>query len=126
MRTIKIVLVSLAAAALSLLGATAAFASPGPGGNGQTGTGTGNNAFTYSSFNFPDSGAVICNETQHPKFDTVECQGPGVQLQAYEGQTLSVGWISDFLSGPHAGQTGVLTYTVAPDGLSYSGQVFYN
>jgi hypothetical protein len=105
--------------------AAPAFASPGPGSNGQTNTGTGN-SITYTNGTFPDSGLVFCNETQHPKFDTVECHGPGVQLQAFEGQTLTVPWLSDFGSGPHAGQTGVLTYTVSADGLSYSGQATYS
>jgi hypothetical protein len=114
-----------AAMAVSAFGATAASASTGPS-NGQTTQQTGGSAANYQD---PVFGHVKCNETQHPKFDTVGCtfldgQGSG----GYQpGQTYTVGWNSDFLNSGH--QTGVLTFTITTDSAGnvtgYSGQATY-
>ena len=107
-------------AALALL-STAALAGPGGtgGGNAQTSKLTGKNAISYpDGWYFGDS--VTCNETQHPKFDTVSCTIVNPYLPA--GSSGTVEWLSDFGTG----QYGTLTYTVSADGLSYTGQVTYN
>jgi hypothetical protein len=100
-----------------------AFASAGPDTNGQTAQQTGsNNAATYTD---PVFGPVKCNETQHPKFDTVACKSTsGSPLTGVSpGQIGTVGWNSDFANSGH--NTCVLAYTVSLDGLSYTGQATY-
>ena len=104
--------------AVSLLGATAASASTGPS-NGQTGQMTGNRATSYTD---PVFGGVQCNETQHPKFDTVSCKFTDGQVLT-PSSTGTVGWNSDFAGNTHT--TGVLTYTVNDSGTGYSGQATY-
>jgi hypothetical protein len=102
--------------------AAPAFASTGPS-NGQSAQQTGNTrAATYPD---PFFGGVKCNETQHPAFDTVACKSTtGSPLtNVAPGAIGSVGWNSDFLGSGHT--TGVLTYTVSADGLSYTGQATY-
>lgn len=107
----------LAVAAGLVLSGTNAFAStPVPGGNGQTGQLTGNGAAAYPD---PVFGPVQCNETQHQKFDTVECQFTGGQTRT-PGATGTVGWLSDF-----NGQLGTLTYQIKPDGSGYTAKATY-
>jgi hypothetical protein len=98
--------------------AAPAFASTGPSSNGQTAQQTGNRATSYTDSLF---GAVKCNETSHPKFDTVSCAMSPANL-GLAGTSGTVGWNSDFGNRTN---TGVLTYTVSPDGLSYTGQATY-
>jgi hypothetical protein len=80
---------------------------------------TGKDAAVYTD---PVFGGVRCNETSHPKFDTVGCTFTAGQVMT-PGQTGSVGWNSDFANSGH--QTGVLTYTINADGTGYSGQAAY-
>jgi hypothetical protein len=111
------VLASSALAAGILATAGAASASTGP--NGNQASLTGNGAAVYTD---PLFGPVQCNETQHAKFDTVECQFTGGQTFA-PGSAGTYGWISDFAGSGHS--TGVITYTIKPDGLGYSGKATY-
>ena len=117
----KIILAGAAAAATTLAvlgGAGMASASTGPC-NGQAGQLTGQHAATYNDAVF---GPVRCNETQHPKFDTVSCQSTsGLPLTGVTaGQVGSVGWLSDF-----NGTFGTLSFTVSADGLSYTAHAAY-
>ena len=119
----KRIIITAAAAAAVLGGGLAttasAMASTGPS-NGQSGQQTGhNNAAKYAD---PVFGPVQCNETQHPQFDTVSCKFTAGQLLT-AGSTGTVGWNSDFTSSGHT--TGVLTYTINPDGSGYTGQATY-
>ena len=103
---------------LAVAGAGMASASTGPS-NGQAGQLTGQHAATYNDAVF---GPVRCNETQHPKFDTVSCQSTsGLPLTGVTaGQVGSVGWLSDF-----NGTFGTLSFTVSADGLSYTAHAAY-
>jgi hypothetical protein len=125
--------VALAAALLGTAGQTAAAAAPAvltasvstaPGSNGQAGQLTGNHATSYTD---PVFGPVQCNETQHAKFDTVECQSTtGLPLtNVAPNQAGTVGWNSDFGTNSMRHATGVLAYTVSADGMSYTGQATY-
>lgn len=117
----RIIITAVAAAAVlggGLATTASAMASTGPS-NGQSGQLTGNRATSYPD---PQFGAVQCNETQHPKFDTVSCKFTAGQLLT-PGATGTVGWNSDFANSGHT--TGVLTYTINPDGSGYTGQATY-
>jgi hypothetical protein len=124
--TRRIVMIAAGPATLAglLLTTGTAFASTGPAGNGQAGHVTGGRAASYTD---PVFGPVRCNETQHPAFDTVACQSAtGAPLTGVVGgQAGSVGWNSDFGAVTIHPVTGTLTYTVSPDGLSYTGQATY-
>lgn len=98
--------------------AAPALASAGPG-NGAQATLTGHDAAAYTD---PVFGPVKCNETEHAKFDTVECQFTGGQTFTPSG-IQTVGWNSDFAASGHT--TGVLTYTIKPDGSGYTGKATY-
>ena len=122
---------ALAAALLGTTGTTAAHAathaatltaatSTSQPGNGMTGKGTGKNAFTYTD----DFGPMRYNETQHPAFDTVSGTFTAGQTMT-PGTTGSTPWISDFTSGPHAGQLGTMVYTVNASGTGFDGQATY-
>jgi hypothetical protein len=119
----KFIYTGLGAAALiagSVAMAAPAMASTGPGSNGQTGQLTGKNAISYAD---PFFGNVTCNETQHPKFDTVSCSiSPANLGLAGTSGTFTNGWTSDF--GDRA-SVGTLTYTVNADGTGYTGQATY-
>ena len=77
---------------------------------------TGNTAAAYNDGLF---GAVTCNETQHRKFDTVDCAiaNPRPDLA---GHTITNGWYSDF-----DGALGTITFTMNADGSGYSGKATY-
>jgi hypothetical protein len=106
----------LAAIAVSFAITGTAFAGTPGSTNGQTLKMTGkNNAASYLDGYF---GQTTCNETQHPKFDTVSCTLSSPTSLAGTGGT--VGWLSDF-----NGNYGTFTYTVSADGLSYTGQATY-
>lgn len=113
---IKVGIISAATVATMAIPA-AAFAGTGP--NGDQASQTGNGAATYTD---PVFGPVQCNETEHAKFDTVECQFTGGQVFAPNG-IQTVGWNSDFAGSGHS--TGVLTYTIKPDGTGYTGKATY-
>jgi len=117
-RTILATAAVPAALAATLLGATAASASTGP--NGQTGQLTGNNATSYAD---PFFGGVQCNETEHAKFDTVECQFTGGNPAFAPGSSGIIGWNSDFTGSGHS--TGVLAYTIKQDGSGYTAKATY-
>jgi len=104
--------------------AAPAFASTGPSTNGQVGQMTGNTR--AASYTDPVFGGVKCNETQHPAFDTVSCKSTtGSPLtNVAPNATGQVGWNSDFAGNTRI-NPGTLTYTVSPDGLSYTGQATY-
>jgi hypothetical protein len=118
----KRILLVAAVPAAALFGAVAlaapAMASSGPNGNGQTALLTGRDAAVYTDGVF---GPVKCNETQHPKFDTVECQFTAGQVFT-PGLTGTGSWSSDF--GDRA-NIGVITFTVNQDGTGYSGHATY-
>lgn len=104
-----------AAVAASFAIAAAASASTGGNDNGVTDKATGKNAFAYVDA----WGPVSCNETKHPKFETVSCNlaTPSPDLA---GTTITVGWNSDF-----GGRTGTITLTFSADGSNYSGLATY-
>jgi phage-related minor tail protein len=111
----KIILATIACAFI----AGSAFAGPsGSQSNGQTTKKTGNNAVTFIDYVF-DQGQTTCNETQHPKFDTVSCALTTPNL-ALAGTSGTYGWNSDF-----NGTLGVITYPFSADGASYPGHVTY-
>jgi len=111
--------------ALGLMGGTgialagAASASTGQS-NGQTAKLTGNNgAAVYVDGVF---GPVKCNETQHPKFDTVSCRFTAGQTQTPGTSGTFTNWYSDFNDRANSG---TLTYTINADGTGYTGQATY-
>jgi hypothetical protein len=120
-RTILLSALAPLALAGSLLATTGAHASTltAGGSNSITTKMTGNSPASYSD---PVFGGVKCNETSHPKFDTVGCTFTDGQVLT-PGTTGTVGWNSDFAGSGH--QTGVLTYTVNDTGTGYSGQATY-
>ena len=134
-RTILAAAAAPAAIAAALLGTAAPAAHAAtltasvgsPASNGQAGQMTGNRAAVYTDGVF---GPVQCNETQHPKFDTVSCKFTAGQLQT-PGTTGTVGWNTDFTTTnegvtlPSHVNTGVLAYTVNADGSGYTGQATY-
>ena len=118
----KIILAGAAAAATTLAvlgGAGMASASTGPS-NGQAGQLTGNRATSYAD---PFFGGVQCNETEHAKFDTVECQFTGGNPAFAPGSSGIIGWNSDFTGSGHS--TGVLAYTIKQDGSGYTAKATY-
>ncbi|HEY2128925.1 MAG TPA: hypothetical protein VGH77_17230 [Streptosporangiaceae bacterium] len=130
----RIIITAVAAAAVlggGLATTASAMASTGP--NGQTGQLTGSSR--AAAYTDPFFGPVQCNETQHAQFDTVSCKGVVLDANGNAvkgssaslanvtpGEISSVGWNSDF--GDRAA-TGVLSFTVSADGLSYTGQATY-
>lgn len=120
----KLIAAATIAAALAVPAVSAA--STGITSNGQTGQQTGHNGAAV--YNDPVFGWVQCNETQHPQFDTVSCKFTAGQIQT-PGATATVGWNSDWLGSsgllPNHSKTGVLTYTINPDGAGYTGQATY-
>ena len=87
------------------------------GSNGVSDRLTGNGAASYID---PVFGPVICNETQHRKFDTVSCRLV-TSNPALAGTSATVGWNSDFTGGGF----GSFTYTFDADGAGYSGKATY-
>lgn len=85
--------------------------------NGVTARLTGTNNTTYNDGIF---GSVTCNETQHRKFDTVECQINGTPRTDLAGRTITNLWFSDFDGTP-----GSITFTMNLDGTGYSGKATY-
>jgi len=109
----KVILATIAAAFVI---SPAIAGSPGSD-NGVTARLTGKTSTTYNDGFF---GSVTCNETQHPKFDTVECQINGAPRTDLAGQTITGSWFSDF-----DGTWGSITFTVNADGTGYSGKATY-
>jgi hypothetical protein len=101
---------SVAAAGIAIAG------TPGSHGNGVTDKLVGQGAASYTDAIF---GPVTCNETQHPKFDTVSCRIADPN-PALAGTTATNGWFSDF-----NGTFGSITYTVSGDGKHYTGKATY-
>jgi hypothetical protein len=108
---------NLIAATVALCFAGAAFAGTPGSNNGQTSKMTGKAAASYSDAVFGD---VTCNETQHPKFDTVSCAFASPRLDI-AGQAGTVGWYSDFNNS----KLSTMTYAVNIDGSGYTGQANY-
>lgn len=108
------VIAALLLAAPAFIGGAALAGTPGSS-NGVTARLTGN---TSASYHDPVFGDVTCNETQHPKFDTVSCQiaNPNPALAG----THTGAWISDF-----NGTWGTITYTVTDQGNHYVGKATY-
>jgi hypothetical protein len=106
----------LAAFAASLVPGVALAGTPGSS-NSVTQKMTGKSATAYSDVVFGDT---TCNETQHPKFDTVACTLSSANL-GLAGTSGTVGWYSDFDNS----KLGTFAYTVSADGLSYYGQATY-
>jgi hypothetical protein len=126
-------LIYSAAAAAALLApvaaATAASASTGPSTNSGLTKMVGQHPAAYQD---PFFGGVSCTEVDHSKnvatpFDSINCSSTtGLPLtNVTPGQIGSVGWNSDFASGPSAGLTGTLNFTVSADGMSYTGIATY-
>jgi hypothetical protein len=115
----KIILATVTAAAAAFIASSAFAGTPGSDSNGQTTKMTGKNGAT--SYADPVFGDVTCNETQHPKFDTVACAfaTPRLDLAGVSG---TYGWISDF---DHSLPQGTITYTVSLDGTGYTGKATY-
>ena len=111
----KKIIFAVIAASFAISG-TAYAGTPGST-NGQTAKQTGKTAAIYSDAVFGD---VTCNETQHPKFDTVSCAFASARLDI-AGQGGTVGWYSDFNSS----KLGTMTYAVNADGSGYTGQASY-
>jgi hypothetical protein len=109
------IVLATTAASLVVLGGIAIAATPGTS-NGVTAKLVGQGAASYTDAVFGD---VTCNETQHPKFDTVSCRiaNPNPSLAGTSG---TVGWLSDF-----NGTFGTLTYSVSADGMHYTGKATY-
>jgi len=104
-------------AAIILLPAVSVSAGTPGSDNGVSGKKTGKSgAARYTDSVF---GETVCNETQHPKFDTVSCNLLTANT-GLAGTSGSVGWSSDF-----DGHYGTFYYTVSDDGLHYSGTVNY-
>ena len=110
----KRIVFAVAAASLVIVGGVAIASSPGS--NGVTAKLVGQGAASYTDALFGD---VTCNETQHPKFDTVSCRiaNPNPALAGTSGTN---GWISDF-----NGAGGTITYRVSGDGMHYTGKATY-
>ncbi len=85
--------------------------------NGMTARLTGNTSADYTDGLY---GPVSCNETQHRKFDTVQCTFANARPDL-AGQTLTNGWYSDFNNSIF----GSITYTVNLDGTGFSGKAIY-
>ena len=125
---------ALAAALLGTTGTTAAHAATHapassttivqqPTGNGKGNQGNG--VIAKQTFSYTDDfGPMRYNETQHPAFDTVSGTFTGGQTMT-PGTIGSTAWISDFTSGPHAGQLGTMVYTVNASGTGFDGQATY-
>ena len=113
----KKVILAAIAVSFAVVGGVAIAGTPGSHGNGVTDKLTGKNAASYTDAVF---GPVTCNETQHPKFDTVSCSiaDPNPALAGTSGTN---GWISDF----NGTSLGTITYSVSADGTSYSGKATY-
>jgi hypothetical protein len=110
--------------------AGAASASTGPG-NGQTGTLTGSSATVYDDVYAPGWAWVQCNETQHPKFDAIECQflsgdpakgGVKTAIPSIANLSGTEAWNSDFHD---RATSGTLTFTVNSDGTGYTAKATY-
>jgi hypothetical protein len=112
----KILIIASVAGVFAVVGGVAGAGTPGSHGNGVTARLTGNGATSYTDAVF---GPVTCNETQHPKFDTVSCQvaDPNPSLA---GTTFTNGWFSDF-----NGAAGTISITVSGDGKHYTGKATY-
>lgn len=106
----------LLGAALALMSAVSFAGTPGSDSNAVSDRMVGKTATSYSDAYF---GSTTCNETQHPKFDTVSCTLANPSSLA--GTSGTIGWYSDFNNA----KLGTFTYTVSPDGLTYSGQATY-
>jgi hypothetical protein len=106
----------LAAVAASFAVAGTAYAGTPGSSNGITTKLTGNTSADYAD---PVFGSTSCNETQHPKFDTVSCT-LGTPNLALAGTSSTVGWLSDF-----NGTYGSFTYTFSADGSTYTGKATY-
>lgn len=111
----KMIIVA-AVAAFAVAPGVALAGTPGSS-NGVTQKMTGKAAASYSDAVFGDT---TCNETQHPKFDTVSCTLSSANV-GLAGTSGTVGWYSDFDNS----KLGTFAYTVSADGLSYYGQATY-
>ena len=112
-----VIILGVVAGALVVAGGLASAGTPGSHGNGVTARLTGQGAASYLDVIF---GPTTCNETQHPKFDTVSCRLSTPNL-ALAGTTGTVGWFSDF---DHS-IIGTFTYTMSGDGRTYTGKATY-
>jgi hypothetical protein len=130
----KIITLALASAAVAgtVLTAGPALAGTGPGTTGTPGNSpivkmTGSYAAAYTD---PFFGPVSCNEVHHANvkagqnFDSITCTSTtGSPLaNVVPGQVGQVGWNTDF---PISEPTGLLSFTVSADGLSYTGTASY-
>jgi hypothetical protein len=113
---VKKVVILAVAAAVAIGSGIAIAGTPGSQSNGVTAKLVGQGAAKYTDVFFGDT---TCNETQHPKFDTVSCRFSTPNL-ALAGTSGAIGWDSDF-----NGTYGTFTYTVSADGTSYSGKATY-
>jgi hypothetical protein len=111
-----ILIIASVTAAFAIAGGVASAGTPGSNGNGVTGRLTGNGAASYTDGVF---GPVTCNETQHPKFDTVSCEVANPN-PALAGTTFTNTWFSDF-----NGALGTISITVSGDGKHYTGKATY-
>ena len=108
---------AILAAMVAAFSITPAIAGSPGSDNGVTARLTGNANTTYNDGIF---GSVTCNETQHRKFDTVQCQINGAPRLDLAGHTITSAWYSDFDS-----TLGSITFTVNADGTGYSGKATY-
>jgi len=112
------IIFSLITGTVAIIGGAALAGTPVSHGNGVTDRLTGNGAAKYDDAVFGPN--TTCNETQHPKFDTVSCRLAAPNL-ALAGTTGTVSWFSDF---DHS-IIGTFTYTVSGDGRTYTGKATY-
>ena len=113
----KVIVIGLISGAFAVFTGLASAGTPGSQGNGVTARLTGQGAAHYIDFIF---GETTCNETQHPKFDTVSCRAVNPNL-ALAGTTFTNSWFSDF---DHS-IIGTITLTVSGDGRTYTGKATY-
>jgi hypothetical protein len=111
----KVIFLAAVTASFAIAGGIAIAGTPGSS-NGQTAKLVGQGAASYAD---PIFGDVTCNETQHPKFDTVSCRIANPN-PALAGTSSTNAWLSDF-----NGALGTITYSVSADGTSYSGKATY-
>jgi hypothetical protein len=109
----KIVLVAIMAS----FAISPSFAGTPGSDNSVTAKQTGSGAAAYHDPGF--NADVTCNETQHRKFDTVQCTF-AVAKPELAGVSGSGLWLSDF-----DGSVGTITYTINLDGSGYSGKATY-
>jgi hypothetical protein len=112
--SVKKIILATITASLAVTG-TAYAGTPGSS-NGVTTRLTGNTSADYADAVF---GNTSCNETQHPKFDTVSCT-LGTPNLSQAGTSATVGWLSDF-----NGTYGTFSYTFSADGSTYYGKATY-